>query len=49
LNPTSVSEQLLFTTVRIDAEKSSGEKVFGTGFIVDRASEDGKNAVEFLI
>jgi len=48
LNPTSISEQLLFTTVRIDAEKSSGEKVFGTGFIVNREREDGKSAY-FLV
>jgi len=48
LNPTSISEQLLFTTVRIDTVTSSGKKFFGTGFIVNREREDGKVAF-FLV
>lgn len=32
IQPTSISEQLLFTTVRIETEYTSGEVSYGTGF-----------------
>ncbi|MBU7583232.1 MAG: trypsin-like peptidase domain-containing protein [Nostoc sp. TH1S01] len=35
INPTTISEQLLFSTVRIAVERLSGEKATGTGFFFD--------------
>jgi len=47
-NPTSISEQLLFTTVRIDTKDFSGKDFFGTGFIIDYINKKGQQ-VPFLV